>query len=278
MKLMKKIIPLITIASTAAIVAPMVTSCAYSNFANILKYDYTYEPILLQPESPEASTPAQQTIENGYFNVLKNKPEIFADEIYSGLKNLVFYTLIADYKYRFDQLLTHVYDIKHDSEKKTIDFTLDIKAQMTVPNYESERRISDYKVNGRTVIQFKNLSMNVVQYWIFAGEHIESEVKTEGAIIRLNFTDDTVINVQESDEYFEVNNATTECFAYNAKFTKDNLLNNLALNYGAISWLLKDLRMEQSPSEETGERPSWIYYSHLLSAFNPNEPGWDLEN
>lgn len=83
MKLLKKLVPLTVLATTASIVTPMVTSCSNSSKWDINwnKKDGRYVPQVDIHETPESGTMKDDDAKEAYLDAIKDDHKVFAQDL-----------------------------------------------------------------------------------------------------------------------------------------------------------------------------------------------------
>lgn len=148
MKLLKKLLPVAAIASTAAIVAPIVTSCGGQYSWRITKdnYETGYESVFKTEDLPTGELDTADATKT-YFGYVKENKQVFADDL---LLSFVQKGKLESIKQINEKLSASIGDIDPETGKVTVKMVWDQNRTLIDEKTESE-------VKGKLIIELKSV-------------------------------------------------------------------------------------------------------------------------
>lgn len=153
MKLVKKLLPIITIGSVGAIVTPLVTSCSQTF---VIDGDSLYIPTVAQAIPDYKTYPTgydQPTAENLYYQNIKNNPEVLFQDFQASLSYTMYSikhggeseSLIK--QFNSCKIQQKFSDLKVDITKKQLSFKFDTKVEIDDAKFESPKYMFDFDLS-----------------------------------------------------------------------------------------------------------------------------------
>lgn len=154
MKLMKKVLPLASIAALGAIIAPIVTSCSTASFVDVLQYKPTQKAY-----DDQKKEFTQEEALDLYFGDINNNKAILQDDIFYGIsKGLPSSHLIKhDYQLVYKNLNLRMTDIVINKAQCRASFKIETQI-VAIPNH------SDKDDQNLTI--YSTLAFNNVSFWM----------------------------------------------------------------------------------------------------------------